>query len=259
MSSAPKSSSPEPDTITPLAPSGLHLQIDFLYKKFQNRISSKQDSTLTPLYIQHFGFTKPQLRFDSLASGTAVQIGTGTANIVSIDSECVLHGHHIALKPLKRWKTEYNYLSPYHSAVSTSAASTTSASPATSDPSPGTSALEQPRIPITWLISMGLKTLELVCLDSATQEPIAKLVVNIWALKLLGNFYFVKSAREVRDRVRDEVVVTGLTLMYVMTSRMNNPLTLLGSLVAKPGRVEGGGEGEEGEQKGVGEGMDKKV
>lgn len=42
--------------------------------------------------------------------------------------------------------------------------------------------------------------------------------------------------------MRDEVVITGLTLLYVMMTRMNNPLHLLGSVFSKPGKVEGKGE-----------------
>ena len=79
-------------------------------------------------------------------------------------------------------------------------------------------------------------------MNSATQEAIAKFSVNLWALKQVGNIYFERSEQEVGEGLRDEVVVTGLTLLYVMMSRMNNPLQLLGSAFAKPGKVEGGGE-----------------
>lgn len=66
--------------------------------------------------------------------------------------------------------------------------------------------------------------------------------VNMWALKQVGNFYFEKTKGELRERQRDEVVVTGLTLLYVMMTRMNNPLNLVGSLVAKTGKIEGSNE-----------------
>jgi hypothetical protein len=81
--------------------------------------------------------------------------------------------------------------------------------------------------------------------NSATQEPIAKFGVNIWAMKQVGNIYFEKSESNIEEKLRDEVVVTGLTILYVMMSRMNNPLNLLGSAFAKPGKVEGN-EGAEG-------------
>ena len=42
--------------------------------------------------------------------------------------------------------------------------------------------------------------------------------------------------------VVDEVVVTGITLLYAMMARMNNPLKLVGAVFAKPGRVDGEGD-----------------
>lgn len=70
--------------------------------------------------------------------------------------------------------------------------------------------------------------------------PIAKLSVNWWAIKQVGNFHFEKPKERVSRDLRDEVVVTGLTVLYTMTTRMNNPLQLLGAALAKPGKVEGG-------------------
>ncbi|KAI0569572.1 hypothetical protein TUN199_11536 [Pyrenophora tritici-repentis] len=78
-----------------------------------------------------------------------------------------------------------------------------------------------------------------VCINSVTQEPIPKFAVNYWALKNLGNFYFEKSAGEIPDNLRDEVVVTGLTILYTMATRINNPIQLIGAVFAKPGKVEG--------------------
>lgn len=80
-----------------------------------------------------------------------------------------------------------------------------------------------------------------MCLD-ANQLPIAKFSVNLWAVKQVGNFHFEKPKAEISEDMRDEIVVTGITLLYVMTTRMNNPLNLLGAAFAKPGKVEGSGE-----------------
>jgi hypothetical protein len=88
-----------------------------------------------------------------------------------------------------------------------------------------------------------MKVWDFVCVNSATQEPIAKFGVNIWAVKEVGNFYFEKREEEITEEMRDEVVITGLTLLYVMITRMNNPLHLLGAAFAKPGKVEGEGQG----------------
>ena len=203
----------------PPTPPGLHLQIDFSYRKFKNLVSEKANNTLTPLYAQRFGVLKPQLKYDALApDGTApTSIGTGTIMNVSISAECTLHGETIDLKPLKRWKTQYNYLSRAFS-------HSDNGNP----------------VPITWVTETSLKIWDWVCINSATQEPIAKMSVNLWALKQVGNFYFEKTKEELGQWKRDEVVVTGLTLLYVMISRINNPLNLVGSMVAKPGKAEGG-------------------
>jgi hypothetical protein len=192
-------------------PTGLHLQVDFAWSKFTNIVSEKNGDQLTPIYKQHFRPTKPQLRFENVAD--SVKFATGTINNFSISAECSVNGENIALKPLKRWKTQYNYLSHTLS----------------KDP--------QNPAPISWIANSSLKIWDFVCLD-ANQVAIAKFSVNWWAIKEVGNFYFEKSAAHVSKEMRDEIVVTGLTLLYVMATRMNNPLHLLGSVFAKPGRVD---------------------
>ncbi|KAJ4335556.1 hypothetical protein N0V95_008870 [Ascochyta clinopodiicola] len=195
-------------------PTGLTLQVDFAWTKFRNTVSEKNGSNLTPLYIQHFRPNKPQLRIEDAINKT--QIATGTISNLSIAAECTLHGQTIAIKPLKKWKTAYNYLSTALSSTSTP-------------------------VPISWITNSSLKVWNFVCLDSATQIPIAKFSANLWALKEVGNFHFEKSAAEVSKEVRDEIVVIGLTIFYVMAVRMNNPLHLLGATFAKAGKVEDDG------------------
>ncbi len=209
MSLPSDTASEEPTTpMKPLSPHGLTLQVDFAWSKFRSTIALKgADEQLTPLYVQHFRATKPQLRFERATDHT--NIAEGIIHSFSISGNCILHGREITLKPLKRWKTEYNYLS--HALDGT---------------------------PISWIANSTLKVWDYVCINSATQEPIAKFSVNLWALKQVGNFYFEKTQEEVSESLRDEVVVTGLTLLYVMVTRMNNPVHLLGAAFAKPGKVE---------------------
>ena len=192
-------------------PTGLTLQVDFAWSKFRNTVSEKTGSNLRPLYIQHFRPTKPQLRFEDATNNTP--IATGTINNVSIAAECTIHGQTIPIKPLKKWKTAYNYLSTCLSSVGTP-------------------------VPISWITSNDMKIWDFICVDSATQAPIAKFSVNIWALKQVGNFHFEKNAAELPVEARDEIVVVGLTIFYVMMTRMNNPLHLLGATFAKAGKVE---------------------
>lgn len=195
-------------------PSGATLQVDFAWSKFRNIVSVKDGDKLTPVYIQHFRPTKPQLRIEDATTNTPVS--TGTINNVSISAECTIHGHTIDIKPLKRWKTAYNHLS--------------TALSSTGGP-----------VPITWVTSSSLKIWDFVCLDSTTQTPIARFSVNWWALKQVGNFHFEQSLEFLSKEVRDEVVTVGLTIFYVMATRMNNPLHLLGATFAKVGKVEDDG------------------
>ncbi|KAI4630990.1 hypothetical protein J4E83_002516 [Alternaria metachromatica] len=200
------------ESMGPLSSSGLTLQVDFAWSKFRNIVASKgADQQLTPLYVQHFRPAKPQLRFER-ASDHAI-IAKGTIHSFSISGDCIIHGQEVILKPLKRWKTKYNYLS--HALGG---------------------------IPITWTANSTMKVWDFVCINSATQESIAKFGVNLWAMKQVGNFYFEETEEQVTEALRDEVVVTGLTLLYLMMTRMNNPIHLLGAAFAKPGKVEGDGD-----------------
>ena len=199
----------------PSSSTGLILQVDFAWSKFRNIISEKVGQNLTPRYIQHFRPSKPQLRFNSADDST--QIGTGTVNHVSISGECHIKGQPIELKPLKRWTTKYNYLSH------------TFASP--SDPATP--------VPIVWTADCNMKTWDFVCLD-ADQLPIAKFAVNLWALKVVGEFQFESSGEDLSEEKRDEVVITGITVLYIMMCRINNPFSLIGAAIAKPGAVEEG-------------------
>lgn len=196
-------------------PKGVTLQVDFAWSKFRNIVSERDGDKITPLYIQHFRPTKPQLRIEDATSST--QISTGTINNVSIAAECTVHGQHIDIKPLKKWKTAYNYLS-------------TTLSPSSSP------------IPVTWITSSSMKIWDFHCIDSTTQASIAKFSVNFWALKQVGNFHFEQSAAALSKDVRDEIVTVGLTILYVMMTRMNNPLHLIGATFAKAGKVEGDGK-----------------
>ncbi|OAK95657.1 hypothetical protein IQ06DRAFT_297234 [Phaeosphaeriaceae sp. SRC1lsM3a] len=192
-------------------PTGLHLRVDFAWSKFKNIISVMNGDQQTPVYIQHFRPLKPQLRIENASDNTSV--ATGTINTFSISAECSVNGRTIDLKPVKRWKTHYNYLS-----------TTLSADPATPTA-------------INWITNCSLKIWDFVCLD-ANQIAIAKFSVNWWAVKQVGNFYFEKPAQHVSKEARDEIVATGLTLLYVMTTRINNPLNIVGSVFGKTAKVE---------------------
>ena len=65
--------------------------------------------------------------------------------------------------------------------------------------------------------------------------PVAKFSSNIWACKKVGNIEFLGSKAATSNVVRDEIVVTGLTLFCCMALRMNNILSLFGAIMARPG------------------------
>lgn len=201
------------DPPPPMSQDGLVLEVNFGWLQFRNTISERDGNSLVPRYVQHFKPSKPQLRFNSADDKT--QIGFGTVNHVSITGECTVDGHKIELKPLKRWATKYNYLSHAFAAQS---------DPATP-------------VPITWTGIGGFKIWSFVCLD-ANQLPIAKFSANVWAWKSVGKIQFEKKEDELSEEQKNEVVVTGLTVFYMMTTRINNPFSLIGSAFAKPGPVE---------------------
>lgn len=195
-------------------PAGVVLRVDFAWSKFRNIVSEKNGDKLTPLYIQHFRPIKPQLRIEDAITHT--QLSTGTINNVSIAAQCTIHGEKIDIIPLGRLKTAYNYFSTTLSTTGTP-------------------------VPISWVANSTLKVWNFVCLDSTTQTPIAKFATNWWAIKEVGNFYF-EDAASLSKEARDEIVSVGLTILYVMVTRMNNPLNLLGSAFTKVGPVESMGK-----------------
>ncbi|KAF2027855.1 hypothetical protein EK21DRAFT_35689, partial [Setomelanomma holmii] len=166
-------------------PHGLTLQVNFAWSKFRNIVSTKSPSgSLTPLYIQHFRPTKPNLRIEDASSGA--EIATGTIHAVRVSAETTVNGNTLHLKPVSRWATHYNYLSP---------------------------ALGSQQV--EWITTVSAKIWDFVCLDSY-QLPVAKFSVNLWAVKQVGNFHFEKNAEEVGKEVRDEVVAAELTILYTM-------------------------------------------
>ncbi|KAL6704920.1 hypothetical protein ACN47E_007465 [Coniothyrium glycines] len=201
-------------------PKGLHLVVDFTWSKFRNIINEKTaDGRVQPLYIQHFRATKPQLKFGRADPSDATKevdanFATGVINSVAIDGESTINGRSIHIKPLKRWRTQYNYLS--HAIRSSTSAP----------------------VPVNWIAKCTLKVWDFVCINAQTQEPIAKFSVNFWAVKEVGNLYFEKSREALGQELLDEVVVTGVTILYIMMTRINNPLNLVGAVFAKTGKAE---------------------
>ena len=178
--------------------------------RFKNLITAKDDPESKPIYIMEFKTLKPQLVFKSADNSS---FASGTLHPISINAECDLRGQLIALKALKRFKTSYSHLSYAFSDT------------------------DAP-VPMSWTSTSGFKTWDFICLDPQ-QNPVAKFSANIWALKKVGNIEFL-GPKANSDVVRDEIVVTGMTLFYCMVIRTSSIFSFFGAVFSRPGRDEKG-------------------
>ncbi|KAL6247526.1 hypothetical protein RBB50_005872 [Rhinocladiella similis] len=202
---------PQSDQNTSPSPLPPTLQVDFSWKKYRSIITDKETPS-EPIYNVHYGVIRsPHFTFKS-ADDKEV-IGTGTLQAVSINAKYEVHGRAGTLKALKRLKTRYTHLSYAYS--------------------------DDPDTPVAmnWRSSCGLKRWDFVCLDEA-QNPVAKFSVNVWALRKLGHFEFLGKRASSNIAFRDELVVTGFTLFYMMYLRVNNIFSLFGAAFARPGPID---------------------
>jgi hypothetical protein len=82
-------------------------KVDFTWKKLKGIITDNK----TNEHIMNIDFKKlrkPHLLFITEEEGT---IGTASFNVVSIHAECEVQGQPKRLQAMKRWTTEYTYLS----------------------------------------------------------------------------------------------------------------------------------------------------
>lgn len=64
--------------------------------------------------------------------------------------------------------------------------------------------------------------------------PVARFVTKVWATKKIGRIEFM-GPRADSEALRDEIVVTGLTLVYCMALRASSILSFFGAFFASPG------------------------
>ena len=178
------------------------LQVDFSWKKLGALISEYSNPQSDPIYIVDLKRLKaPHLIFKSATDNST--IGAGTLHIISINADYEVHAQKGTLKAQKRFKTEYTYLSR-----------------AFSD--------NDSLVIMTWTGSCGLRTWDFICVDEQ-QMPVAKFTACLWAMKKVGKIEFLGPKAD-SDAVRDEIVVTGLTLLYCMLLRTNSILSLFGAV-----------------------------
>jgi hypothetical protein len=189
------------------SPSHTTLKVDFSWMKYRAFIADHADPS-KPLYIVHFQtIKKPHLIFKDETDETT--IGTGSLHAFRIDADFEVDGHKGELKAFKRWTTEYTHLSR---------ALSKNGSPAT----------------MRWTSASDFTTWDFICVNDEDQEPVAKFSANIWAVRKVGNIEFM-GPKAADPAVRDEIVVTGLTLFYCMLLRTSSILSFFGAIFARPG------------------------
>ncbi|KAJ6131385.1 hypothetical protein N7523_001845 [Penicillium sp. IBT 18751x] len=208
------------------------LIIDFSWRKFKSFIYEGDTVSGTPRYILKYSILGHfKLVFKRVSNPAALDkitsdetgdiqdddsddhtnsdiVGRGKIRNVRIDADYEVHGRSDKLVAQKRWHTEYTHRSR---AMSN----------------------DGKLVTMYWLSDSDFKTWDFICVDE-NQLPVAKFTANIWALKKLGKIEFM--GPKAHDRAfQEEIMVAGTTLAYCMIMRVNNPLSLLGSALAKPG------------------------
>ena len=139
--------------------------------------------------------------------------GSSRVKFVSINPSFTVHSHRGTLQAMKRLATKYNYFSYAR------AQEINSDSP----------------VPMIWTSSFAFKTWQFTCLDE-NLLPVARVKANVWALKALGTIEFLGDSMS--QDLREEIIVTGITLYLCMGYIISSPLSLLGAAVSKTGPIE---------------------
>lgn len=182
------------------------LRIDFKWGKFKSLVSdiNKPDE---PLYIIKYKLFSPkQIIYKS--DSTNDVIGTSSIHMVSIDADYECRGRRDTLVAQKRFKTLYTHRSGF-----------------LKNPQ------GQPAV-MTWTGDVGASKWDFVCTDEQ-QMPVAKFTANLWGVKKIGKIELMGPSSH-EEGVRDEMLITGMTLAYCMVVRTSNIFNLLGSIFGDP-------------------------
>ncbi|KAJ5174988.1 uncharacterized protein N7482_000865 [Penicillium canariense] len=191
----------------PTASTTATLSVDFTWKKWKALITDANKPDAKPLYTVDFQqFKNPRIIYRRGESEEV--IGTGTLHTFNIDADYELHGRRDTLVAQRRWHTVYSHRSL-----------------ALSDN-------EKP-VRLTWTSDSDFKTWDFICCDEQ-QMPVARFSANLWAMKKLGKIEFMGPMAD-SEALKDEIVVTGLTLLLCMTLRSSSILSFFGALFASPG------------------------
>jgi hypothetical protein len=206
MDVTPKTPQPQPNT----------LHIDFSWRKFKTLITGNGE----PLYTVRYKFNTKEIRITVKSAAEKVQdartVGESVISSTDINANYELHGRGGILKSLKRFENDYTHLSH-----------------AFSDNAEGGA---EP-VTMTWSTDRTLKRWTFVCSDEK-DTPVAKVTANIFAMKKVGTIEVYAPHAPLSDAQRDEIVLTGLTLMYLVTARSSSITMFFNSLFADTGPIE---------------------
>lgn len=82
-------------------------KVDFSWKKLTGIVTDNKTNEHV-MHVDCKRMTKPHLIFKTPESET---VGSASFNVVSIHAECEVRGRTKRIQAMKRWKTEYTYLS----------------------------------------------------------------------------------------------------------------------------------------------------
>lgn len=180
-------------------------KVDFSWKTFKGVITDTQTNALV-MDIDCKRITKPHLKFKDPKN---VVIGKASFNVVSIHAECEVRGRPKRIQAMKRWATEYTYLSDAFAQDS-----------------------DAP-VPMYWTSSSGFKHWDFILLDS-NKEPVARFHSNIWCVSKLG---FLEFMGDYSEETKEEICITGCSVYYNTLLRMNNVFQVFGAIGAKTGPI----------------------
>ena len=197
----------EPQTQTPPMSNDLDAyKVDFSWMKFKGIITdSKTNAHIMDIDCK--GMTKPQLKFKTSQNEI---FGTASFNTVSIHVECEIRGRVKRIQAMKRWATEYTYLSDAFAHK-----------------------IDSP-VPMFWTSSSGFKHWDFILLDS-NKEPVARFHSNIWCISKLG---FLEFMGDYSAETKEEICITACTVYYNTLVRMNNVFQFFGAFGAKTGPIQ---------------------
>lgn len=198
------------------------LQVDFSLKSWKVIISLLSTTSDSPdpappaLYrIDTQSMRTPQMLFRRASEpSTSTPFATGTLHTFKINPDYTLHDTPNTLTATRRFQTSYTYQSTLFAR------------------SPG-----HPET-MTWTSTSGFKNWDFILLDG-DMMPVARYSSRLWAVRKWGKIEFL-GERARSEKVREEVVVTGLVLFFCMAVRATSIFQLFGACFYRPKKgVEG--------------------